>query len=151
MNTLTAVSKSPIFFDINIANDSLGISMSIIIVKKLTAFILMMMIISLRDYHLQYQILQSKLLGHNNFQTWILIVFPQLLPKIFVPFLISIVYAIAPVSISNILGHRFLSSFDLIIQELLSRINRGAFISRRIIIFTYDRSRKSIVCPSFQN
>ncbi len=114
--------------DFTSTNDAYGISMSVVILIKLASFLMFMMLSTFQDYHLQYQILQSKILGHNKLRSWTFIVFPQLLPKIFVPFLISVAYALAPIDISLILGPRFPSSFDVIIQELLRGVSRDRFI-----------------------
>lgn len=115
------------------AGDSLGISMSIVVILKLVSFLIFMMLAVFRDYQLQYQILQSKLLGHNSFRTWLFIVFPQLLPKIFVPFLISLAYAIAPVDISLILGPQFPSSTGVLIQELLRQASLNKYIEAHVL------------------
>lgn len=118
---------------ISLIHDSLGISMSVVVVIKLVAFIMFMLLAGLQDYKLQYQVLQSKLLRHNKFQTWLYIIFPQMMPKIFVPFLISIAYAISPIDVASILGHRFPPTIGIMIRTLFNQVQREEFINGNVL------------------
>ncbi len=113
--------------------DSYGISMSIVVIIKLITFLLFILVAVLQEYNLQHHVLQSKLLRHNKLRTWMFVIIPQILPKLFVPTLISVSYALAPVDISMILGPKNPSSYGVIIQELLSQYSQKKYITANIL------------------
>ena len=131
-------------------HDSYGISMTIIVIIKLITFLLFVFISIFQEYHLQHHILQSKLLQHNRFCTWLFVIFPQILPKLFIPTIISVAYALAPVDISMILGPKVPSSYGVIIQELLSQYSQEKYIIANIFcIGLFCISVLSIILWSF--
>lgn len=119
--------------EVVLINDHMGIAMSIVVLLKVIPFIIFMMLGSSQDYNLRSQILQSTLLGHSNFHTWTYILFPQLLPKIFMPFMIVLIYAWTPIDISAIIGPRSPSSIGRIIQELLEQGFREPYINAHVL------------------
>ena len=113
-------------------NDKLGIAMGIVVLLKIIPFVTFSLLSVLRDYTISSHITQARLMGHNHFITWSFVIFPQIMPKIILPFFIALVYAISPVDISMILGPHTPPSLGIVLMQWFFDPERAAFIKANV-------------------
>ncbi len=118
--------------NIQIIGDAFGISMCIVVFIKIIPFIVFVFLSVLHDYKIMSYITQARLMGHNIFSVWTFIVFPQILPKIFFPFLITLVYAISPVDIAAMLGPYTPPSIGVLLSQWHLSIEKITFMKSHV-------------------
>lgn len=118
--------------NITTVNDALGIAVAVAVLIKVTPFILFSLFGALKDHRMADYAVQGRLMGHGRFAVWSFVVFPQVFPKIMLPFFISLCYALSPIDMAAILGPYTPPSSEVSVSIWFLRPDRLQFIRAAI-------------------